>query len=47
MKYSKSKYYSRELFEDVKKNLIHHFVTENEPTDVFKNCVLIDYFTTC
>ena len=46
LKYSKSNHCSREFFEDVKKNLIQHFVTESESNSAFENCVLIDYFTT-
>ena len=46
MKYSKSKHSSKEFFEDLKKNLIQHFATESQPNGAFKNCVVIDYFTT-
>lgn len=47
VKYSKFKHCSREFFKDVKRNLSQHFVTESEPNDAFKNCVLVDYFTVC
>ena len=45
VKYSKFNHCSKEFFEDAKRNLIQHFVTEGESNSAFKNCVLIDYFT--